>query len=93
VSEIKTMARKDPVLAAEGAVILLEKLSPALERVDSSSRAAIGSAVNRAINTLVPIIAAAPVDAGLRQRWLQRLWAAVADDGMSSIESLGGFLG
>lgn len=86
------MARKDPVLAAEGAVILLEKLSPALEQVDSSS-GAIGSAVNRAINTLVPIIAAAPVDAGLRQRWLQRLWAAVADDGMSSIESLGDFWG
>ena len=73
VSEIKAMARKDPVLAAEGAVILLEKLSPALEQVDSSS-GAIGSAVNQAIETLVPIIAAASVDVGVRQRWLQRLW-------------------
>ncbi len=88
VSEIKAMSRKEPVLAAEGAVILLEKLSPALEQVDSSS-GAIGSAVNKAIDTLVPIIAAATVDVGVRQRWLQRLWAAVENDGMSYIEALG----
>ena len=37
------------------------KLSPALEQVDSSS-GAIGSAVNRAIDALVPIIAKANVD-------------------------------
>ncbi len=92
VSEIKAMARKDPVLAAEGAVILLEKLSPALEQVDSSS-GAIGSAVNRAIDTLVPIIAAVPVDVGARQRWLRRLWAAVENDGTSYIEALGEFWG
>lgn len=55
VSEIKQVARKEPVLGADGAVMLLEKLSPALEQVDSSS-GAIGSAVNRAIETLVPII-------------------------------------
>ncbi|CQR44542.1 conserved hypothetical protein [Thiomonas sp. CB3] len=88
VSEIKAMSRKEPVLAAEGAVILLEKLSPALEQVDSSS-GAIGTAVNKAIDTLVPIIAAATVDVGVRQHWLQRLWAAVENDGMSYIEALG----
>ena len=92
VSEIKAMSRKEPVLAAEGAVILLEKLSPALEQVDSSS-GAIGSAVNKAIDTLVPIIAAAPLDVEVRQRWLQRLWTAVEDDGMSYIEGLGEFWG
>lgn len=54
-AEIKLVARKEPVLAAEGAVTLLEKLSPALEQVDSSS-GALGTAVNRAIDTLVPII-------------------------------------
>ncbi|SER46003.1 hypothetical protein SAMN05421690_102822 [Nitrosomonas sp. Nm51] len=31
-SEIKSFTRKDPILAAEGAVMLLEKLSPALEQ-------------------------------------------------------------
>lgn len=39
VSEIKRVARRDPVLAGEGAVVLLERLSPALEHVDSSSGA------------------------------------------------------
>jgi hypothetical protein len=39
VSEIQKSARKDPLLAAEGAVLLLEKLSPVLEQVDSSSGA------------------------------------------------------
>jgi hypothetical protein len=49
VSEIKKVARKDPVTGAEGAVLLLGKLSPALEQVDSSS-GAIGTAVNNAID-------------------------------------------
>jgi hypothetical protein len=44
VSEIKKVARKDPLLGGEGAVLLLEKVSPALEHVDSSS-GAIGRAV------------------------------------------------
>jgi hypothetical protein len=39
VSEIKKAARKDPVLAADGAVTLIERLSPALENIDSSSGA------------------------------------------------------
>lgn len=53
-AEIKTAARKEPVLAAAGAVLFLEKLAPAIEGVDSSS-GAIGTAVNRAIETLVTI--------------------------------------
>ncbi|MEQ1917513.1 MAG: hypothetical protein ABL856_12395, partial [Gallionella sp.] len=46
IAEIKLVAKKEPVTAAEGAVILLEKLPPALEQVDSSS-GAVGSAVHR----------------------------------------------
>lgn len=88
IAEIKLVARKDPVIAAEGAVTLLEKLSPALEQVDSSS-GAIGTAVNRAIETLVPIIAKAEVEPRIRQRWLERLWQALQDDGIPYIESLG----
>jgi hypothetical protein len=42
VTEIKRTVRTDPLLAADGAVLLLEKLSPALEQVDSSS-GALGS--------------------------------------------------
>jgi hypothetical protein len=64
-SEIRKAARNDPVLAAEGAVILIERLSPAIEHVDGSS-GAIGAAVNRAIAQLVPLIVEAPADAALR---------------------------
>lgn len=56
VAEIKKVGKKDAMLAAEGAVVFLERVSPALERVDSSS-GSIGSAVNHAIAELVPIIA------------------------------------
>lgn len=91
-SEIRQVARKEPVLAAEGAILLLEKLSPALSNVDSSS-GAIGTAVNRAIETLVPLIAKPAVDPRTRQRWLMRLREAINDDGMSYIELLGDYWG
>lgn len=92
IAEIKLVAKKEPVIAAEGAVILLEKLPPALEQVDSSS-GALGSAVHRAMDILVPIIAKPNVEPAIRQRWLERLWAAVEDDGMTYIESLGDYWG
>ena len=92
VAEIKLVAKKEPVIAAEGAISFLEKLSPALEQVDSSS-GALGSAVHRALEVLVPIIAKPNVAPAIRQRWLERLWAAVEDDGMTYIESLGDYWG
>jgi len=92
VSEIKQVARQDTALAAEGAVLLLQKISPALEHVDSSS-GSLGTAVNRAIATLVPIIAKADVNRNLRQDWLERLWQAIQDDGMPYIEVLGDYWG
>lgn len=55
-AEIQKVARKDPALAAAGAVLFLEKVSPALEQVDSSS-GAIGTAVNHAIEICATIIA------------------------------------
>lgn len=92
VSEIKKEARKDPLLAAEGAVLFLEKVSPAIEQVDSSS-GAIGTAVNNAIAALVEIIAAAPADDGTRTKWLERLWEAYQDDDIPYLESLGDYWG
>ncbi len=88
VVEIRKVARRDPVLAAEGAVLFLEKVSPALEHVDSSS-GSIGTAVNHAIEELVSIIAKAPVDLGRRARWLERLWDAYVADAVPYIETLG----
>ena len=92
VSEIKKVARKDKVLAAEGAVSFLEKVSPALEHVDSSS-GAIGTAVNNAIAALVDIIATAPADEKTRQKWLERLFEAHAADQIPYIESLADYWG
>lgn len=91
-SEIRLVARKEPILAAEGAIVLLEKLSPALMNVDSSS-GALGSMVNHAIETLVPLLTKADVDAATRARWLDRLWEAVQEDEMPYIEYLADFWG
>ena len=91
-SEIKAVAKKEQVLAAEGAVLFLEKLAPAIEQVDSSS-GGIGSAVNRAIETLVPIITQAKVTGAVRQKWLERLWDALQEDDMPYLEYLGEFWG
>jgi hypothetical protein len=88
VSEIKKVARKDRALAAEGAVLFLERVSPALEQVDSSS-GAIGTAVNKATEALVPIVAGAPVEAETREGWLERLWDAFSADEIPYIEGLG----
>jgi hypothetical protein len=91
-TEIKQVAKKEPALAAEGAVLFLEKIAPAIEQVDSSS-GAIGSMVNRAIETLVPIIGKARVDQSVRDRWLDRLWEAIQNDRMPYIEYLGDYWG
>lgn len=65
-----------------------ERLSPAIEQVDSCS-GAIGTAVNRAIDQLVPIIAKAPVGEKERRDWLERLFEALQADQIPYIERLG----
>ncbi len=92
VSEIKKVARKDKVLAAEGVVLFLEKVSPALEPVDSSS-GALGTAVNKAIADLVQIIASVPADSKTRSSWLERLFEAHAEDQIPYIEQLADYWG
>lgn len=92
VSEIKAAARKDHALAAEGAVLFLHKVSPALQNVDGSS-GAVGTAVRRAIEALVPIIVSAPADTTTRRKWLETLFQAHGDDDPPYIESLGDFWG
>lgn len=92
IAEIKAVSRKEPLLAAEGAVLFLQKLSPALENIDSSS-GAIGTAVHRAIEALAPIIAKAPADEPTRRKWLEQLYQAHADDQIPYIESLADYWG
>ena len=91
-AEIKQVARLEPMVAAEGAIALLERISPALEHVDSSS-GAIGSAVNRTITELVALIAGAPADASTRAAWLDRLFEAHAADQIPYIEQLAEYWG
>ena len=88
VSEIKKVAKKEPVLAAEGVVRLMEKLWPALEHVDSSS-GALGSAVYKSLDQLLPVIINAPADANTRHKWLERLWQAKEEDGVDFLGPMG----
>jgi hypothetical protein len=87
VNEIKKVAKANPEAAAEGAVVFLERVSAAIENVDSSS-GAIGNAVNKAIDELVAVIAQANVDNKLRGSWLERLWEAIQNESIPYIEQL-----
>ena len=91
-TEIRLVSRIDPMLGAEGAVALLERISPALENVDSSS-GAIGTAVNHTIAALVPVFVDAPTDASTRAAWLERLFDAHAADQIPYIERLADYWG
>lgn len=87
-TEIRVVARHDPACAAEGAVLLLEKLSPALCQIDSSS-GTLGNATYAAVQELAPLISQAPVSTKVRQKWLDRLFEAIQEDDPPYIESLG----
>lgn len=87
ISEIKKAKRKNPVLSAEGAILFIEKIVPAIEQVDSSS-GALGTAVRNALETLIAIIADAPVDAKARRKWRDRIWEAFNDDGMGYLDEI-----
>lgn len=54
-AEIRVVTRREPATAAEGAVLFLEKLSPALRHVDSST-GALGNATCAAVQELAPLI-------------------------------------
>ena len=69
-AEIKKFAKADPVTAANGAVILMEKIWPALEQVDSSS-GALGGSVGWTLAELLPIVVEAPADRKTRDEWLR----------------------
>jgi hypothetical protein len=88
VSEIKKVARKDPVHAGEGAVIFFERVADAIYNVDGSS-GGMGAAVNRAVEALSQVVANAPIDIPTRAAWLDRLWLALEADERPYLEQLG----
>ena len=85
-TEIQAVARVDPARAADGAVTLMERLWPALEQIDTSS-GMLGTAVNKAIDELIPFLIAAPADQKLRAKWLERLYRRSS---MTACHSLAG---
>lgn len=87
-AEIRAVARHDPARAAEGAVLLLEKLSPALCQIDSSS-GTLGNATYATVQELAPLISHAHVSTSVRRQWLDRLFEAFQEDDPPYIESLG----
>lgn len=90
VAEIKQVSKKELSLAAEGAVLFLEKLSPAIEEADGSS-GGIATAVNWAIEKLVPIVAKANANQAVWHRSLERLRDAVETDEIQCLEGIGNY--
>jgi len=80
-TEIRSIRRNDPVIAAEGVVALAERIWPAFEHIDTSS-GALGAAVRRTLEQLLPILIEAPADDPTRAAWLERLRQAILDDGV-----------
>ncbi|MDX2108012.1 MAG: hypothetical protein SFY67_16565 [Candidatus Melainabacteria bacterium] len=92
VLEIKKVSRKEPTLAAEGSIKLIERISNALMNVDGSS-GAMRSAVNAAIEELVKVISNAKCDTETRAYWLKRLYEAHEADEIPYIEALADYFG
>ncbi|MDI6451309.1 hypothetical protein [Anaerobaca lacustris] len=87
VSEIKKAARADSALAGEGAIELMCRLYPACEHIDGSS-GSLGTALNRTIAALVPIVAKADWDMNTRGKLLEDLYEAVCNDGWSILSEV-----
>ena len=79
--EIKGVAKSDPAAAGDGVVSLMERLWPAFQGIDTSS-GALGTAVARTLDELIPILIKAPAGHAARRRWLERLFEAVQNDGV-----------
>jgi len=86
VGELRRAARLDPLRAGAGAVLLLERLPAALEHIEDPVGTATG-AVARAIDALAPVLSH-PCPPATRERWLERLWAALAGDDAGHLRRL-----
>jgi hypothetical protein len=80
-SEIRAVARFDPVTAAEGVIALAQRIWLAFEHIDTSS-GALGSAVRRTLEELLPVLIEAPADEKTRAKWLEMIREAIEDDGV-----------
>ena len=81
------MAKRDQVEAGEGVVALLERLWPALQDIDTST-GALGRAVSATLEKLISLLFDAPADQLVRQKWLERLFTAIQEDGVDYLAPL-----
>jgi hypothetical protein len=80
-AEIRAVARTDPTTAAEGVIALAQRIWPAFEHIDTSS-GALGNAVRRTLEELLPVLIEAPADEKIRAKRLEQLREAILDDGV-----------
>ena len=80
-SEIRAVAKVDPVTAAEGVIALAQRIWPAFEHIDTSS-GALGTAVRRTLEELLPILIEAPADEKTRAKWVEQIREAIEEDGV-----------
>ena len=92
ITEIKTANKTDPIIAADGVVVLAERIWPAFEHIDTSS-GALGTAVNRSLMELIPILIAAPAEETIRAKWLTRLRDAIESDGVNYLQPISDHFG
>lgn len=92
VSEIKKVAKKDSALAGEGVIELFVRLYPALMHIDGSS-GALGVAMNKTIDSLVPVLIKADWDMNTRGKWLDKLYKAIQEDGWGTFDGLRDYWG
>lgn len=87
VSEIRKVAKTDSSLAGEGVIELFSRLYSAVEHIDSSS-GALGNALNRTVEALIPVLIQADWDMDSRGKWLQKLYDTVQEEGWGIFDDL-----
>lgn len=75
-SAIRAVVRTASITAADGVIALAQRIWPALEHIDRSS-GALGNAVRRTLEDLLPILIEAQADEKTRAKWLEQLREAI----------------
>lgn len=91
-AEIRAVARSEPGIAGEGVVALAERIWPAFEYIDTSS-GALGNAVGKTLDALLPVLIHAPADEKTRAKWLERLRMAIEADGVDYLSPIAACFG
>ena len=86
-AKIRVVARTAPNAGAECVIALAQRIWPSFEHIDTSA-GALGNAVRRTLEDLLPILIEAPADEETRAKWLEQLREAIEDDGVDYLAPL-----